>query len=251
MPRDRAAGRTGAPRSGWHRVLLAILVAAIVAVGFGVSRSSWFHVRRIQIAGADHLTRADVLRIAGISSSSNALWLDEVLAEERLEANPWVARADVQRVFPVTVRITVSERTAVAVASDGVHTVLLAGDGTPLGTGATMLASRRLSKGLPDIELLPAGTVEGSAPSPVGAARALGAMAPALRDLVKDVSVLSNGSLVLSFRGGETVLFGGPEQLFAKARAIERMFAWASWAGERIVRLSVVAPTAPSALFAN
>lgn len=251
MLRDRSTSRPKGARPAWTRVLRVAIVVAVLAAGLGVSRSSWFHVRRIEITGADHLSRAEVLRIAEISRSANALWLDEGGAEARLEAHAWVAQADIQVVFPVTVRITVIERTAVAVASDGLHEVFLAGDGTPLGTGATIEAAPRVSRGLPNIDLLPAGSVEGSPPDPVGAARALGAMTPALRDLVRNVSVRLDGTLVLSFRGGETVLFGGPGQPVAKARAIERMFAWAVAEGERILRLSVAAPTAPAVILAD
>lgn len=251
MLRDRSTSRPKAGRPRWTRVLRAAIVVAVAAAGLGVSRSSWFHVRRIEIAGAAHLSRSEVLQIAGISRSANALWLDEGRAEDRLEAHAWVARADIQVVFPVTVRITVTERTAVAVASDGLHDVLLAGDGTPLGTGTVIEAAPGTARGLPNIDLLPAGSVEGAAPDPLGAARALGAMTPALRDLVKNVSVQVDGTLVLSFRGGETVLFGGPGQPGAKARAIERLFAWAVAEGERIVRLSVVAPTAPAVILAD
>jgi cell division protein FtsQ len=247
----RPTSRPIAERPRWARVLRVAVVLLVAASGLVLSRSSWFHVRRIEIAGADHLSRGQVLEIAGISRSANALWLDEGGAEDRLEAHAWVARADIQVILPVTVRISVVERTPVAVASDGLYEVLLATDGTSLGTGAAIEAAPRTSGGLPHIDLLPAGTVDGAAPDPASAARAIGAMTPALRDVVKNVSVKLDGTLVLTLRGGGTVLFGSTGQPGAKARAIERMLAWADAEGERIIRLSVIAPTAPAVIFAD
>ncbi len=228
-----------------------MIVASIVVAGVSVSRSAWFHVRRLEVSGARHLSRAEVLEIAGISRSSNALWLDEGRAERRLVTNAWVADAEVQVVLPVTVRIAVVERTPVAVASDGLREVLLSGDGSSLGLGVTAGPRSGTPRGLPLIELLAARSVEGAAPTPVGAAVALGAMSPELRDRVKTVSVQLDGTLVLSMRDGPRVWFGSPTQVVAKARAIERLLVWGEAAGERILRLSVVAPGSPAATLAG
>lgn len=231
-------------------MLRTAISVAIILAGFGLSRSSWFHVRRIEVSGADHLSRTEILQIAGISRSSNALWLDEARAEGQLATHAWVASADVHVVFPVTVRIDLVERTPVAVATDGLHDVLIAGDGSSLGTGAAG-PPPGTPHGLPLIELLPAGSVEGEAPDPVGAARALGAMSAELLDRVKSVSVQLDGTLVLAIRGGPRIWFGSPTDAGAKARAIERMLGWAEAEGEQILRLSVVAPGAPAAILSR
>jgi cell division protein FtsQ len=248
----RRADRMRRPRSGRsRRLVVAAIVATVVVAGFAASRSSWFHVRRIEVSGAGHLSRAEVLEIAGISRSSNALWLDEGNAERRLLSHAWVAEADVQVVLPVTVRVLVVERTPIAVASDGLRVVLLSGDGSSLAVGATAGPRPGTPHGLPRIELLVARSVDGTAPNPVGAARALGAMSPELRDRVKGVSVQLDGTLVLTLRAGPTVRFGTPTQVAAKARAIERMLQWEAVEGERILRLSVVAPGSPAATLAG
>ncbi|MCI0633749.1 MAG: FtsQ-type POTRA domain-containing protein [Actinobacteria bacterium] len=248
----RRADRTRRPRSGRsRRLLVAAIVATVAAAGFASSRSSWFHVRRIEVSGAGHLSRAEVLEIAGISRSSNAVWLDEGSAERRLLSHAWVAEADVHVVLPVTVRVAVVERTAIAVASDGMREVLLSGDGSSLAVGATAGPRPGTPRGLPLIELLVARSVDGAAPNPVGAARALGAMSPELRDRVKSVSVQLDGTLVLTLRAGPTVWFGTPTQIAAKARAIERMLVWEETEGERILRLTVEAPASPAATLAG
>jgi cell division protein FtsQ len=248
----RTDGIRRPPGSGRsRRLLVAAVVATVVVAGFAASRSSWFHVRRIEVSGSGHLSRAEILEIAGISRSSNALWLDEGSAERRLRSHAWVAEADVQVVLPVTVRVAVVERTPIAVASDGLREVLLSGDGSSLAVGATDGPRAGSPRGLPLIELLAARSVDGAAPNPVGAARALGAMSPDLRDRVKSVSVQLDGTLVLTLRAGPTVWFGTPTQVAAKARAIERMLLWEETEGERILRLSVEAPASPGAILAG
>jgi cell division protein FtsQ len=228
---------------GRRRALIAVGSIALVIGGVGSSRSSVFDVRRIDVSGADHLHRPQIVRIAGISNATNALWLDEGVAERRLEAEPWIADADVHVTLPLTVQITVHERSPVAVTRGAVAS-LMAADGTALGSG-------RIPRGLPVIELGAAGPVEGIRPSPVGAARALGAMAPALRAQVARVRVLLDGSLELRLRGGPTVRFGTPEDAERKAVTIQRMLAWAGSEGTPLRTLSVVSALAPAATLAD
>ena len=223
--------------------LIAVGSVVLLIGGVAASRSSVFDVRRIEVSGADHLHRPQIVRIAGVSNATNALWLDEGVVERRLEAEPWIADADVRVTLPLTVEIAVHERSPVAVAQ-GAVTSLMAADGTALGSG-------RIPRGLPVIELGAAGPVEGIRPSPVGAARALGAMAPALRAQVARVRVLLDGSLELRLRGGPTVRFGTPEDAQRKAVTIQRMLAWAGSEGTPLRTLSVVSALAPAATLAD
>jgi cell division septal protein FtsQ len=143
--------------------------------------------------------------------------------------------------LPLTVEIVVHERAPVAVAR-GTVTSLMAGDGTVLGSGT-------VPRGLPVIELGGAANVEGIRPSPVGAARALGAMEPALRAQVARVRVLLDGTLEIRLRGGPTVRFGTPEDAERKAETIRRVLAWAESEGTPLRTISVVSALAPSATF--
>lgn len=222
-----------------------IAAASIVLLvgGLTASRSSAFDVRRLEVSGANHLHRARVLAIAGISRSTNVVWLDEGAAERRLDAEAWIADADVRATFPLTIEISITERSPVAVARGDV-VALMAADGTALGSG-------RAPRGLPVIDLGSMGPVEGVRPSPVGAARALGAMTPALRAQVARVRVLLDGTLEIRLREGPTVRFGTPEDARRKARAIERMLSWARGEGASIRTLSVVSPSAPAASLAG
>lgn len=216
------------------------MASIVSAVGLlAVSRSSVFDVRRFQVSGAEHLQRARVLAVAGITRSTNVLWLDEGAAARRLEAEPWVADADVRVTFPLTIDITVTERWPVAVARGNVVS-LMAADGTSLGSG-------RAPRGLPVIDLGAWAPIEGVRPSPVGAARVLGAMTPALRAQVARVRVLLDGTLELRLRDGPTVRFGTPEDARRKVGAIEGLLRWARTEGTEIRTMSVVSAWAPAA----
>jgi cell division protein FtsQ len=223
--------------------LIALGSVALVIGGVTASRSSAFDVRRIEVSGNDHLHRPQVVRIAGVTDATNALWLDEGEAERRLEAEPWIADADVRVTFPLNVEITVRERTPVALA-EGAVTSLMAADGTALGSGT-------VPRGLPVIDLGGAGSVEGVRPSPVGAARVLGAMTPTLRARVARVRVLLDGTLELRLRDGPTVSFGMPDDARRKAVTIGRMLVWARTQGTPLRTLSVVAALAPAATFVD
>jgi cell division protein FtsQ len=223
--------------------LIAVGSVALVIGGITASRSSAFDVRGIEVSGNEHLHRPQVVRIADITDATNALWLDEGEAERRLEAEPWIADADVRVTFPLNVEIVVRERTPVALAEGGL-TSLMAADGTALGSGT-------VPRGLPVIELGGVRPVEGIRPSPVGAARVLGAMTPALRAQVARVRVLLDGTLEVRLREGPTVSFGTPDDARRKAVTIRRMLAWARTQGTPLRTLSVVSALAPAATFVD
>ena len=213
-------------------------LAALVVGGALLSRTSFFDARRIEVSGSNHLRRAEVVEIAGVSEATNALWLDEGAAERRLEAEPWIADAEVSISFPLSIQIAVTERTPVAVL-DGIGG-LVAGDGTSLGTWDW--AGR-----LPRIDLGSVTAADGVPRSPVGAARAIGAMSPNLRSNVTRVRVMLDGTLDVHLRGGAIVRFGSPDDANRKVKAIRRVMAWARAEGTPIRTLSVVAPDAPAA----
>ena len=229
-------GSLGATR---RAAVIASVAVAFVAGAFLASRTSLLDVRRIEVSGGDHVHRAELVAIAGVSKQTNVLWFDEGAAERRLEAQPWIARADVSASLPLTIEIAVTERTPVAVMGDGAGS-LIAGDGTALGGTAR-------DGSLPRIELGTVTTAEGQPPSPVGAARVLGAMPPVLRSKVTRVGVMLDGTLELRLAGGTTVRFGTPDDAARKVEAIRRMLAWAEQEGNALRTVSVVAPTAPSA----
>jgi cell division protein FtsQ len=78
-----------------------------------------FDLRSLNVSGNARLTSPMVGKLAGLDSSTNVLWLSVDAAEQALEANPWVASAEVTRTLPSSVAVVVRERVPAAVISTG------------------------------------------------------------------------------------------------------------------------------------
>ena len=220
-------------------LLIAAAVFALGAAGLFVSRSAAFHARGVEVVGASHLSVAEVLARADVSTRTNVLWLDEGAVERRLEVDRWIAGADVRVSFPWTIEITVVERTPVAIAVDGEAGVIVAADGTALGPGGDM---RRL----PRIELPVTAMSEGAVASARGAALALGAMSRELRSRVSSVVVLADSTLELRLDDEVVVRYGRVVEPRRKAWIVEQVLAWAELEGERLAVVNVVSTESPA-----
>jgi len=235
-PRDRRPRRLHGVKR-WLPVAAA--AAALAAAAFFVSRSSVLHARGIEVLGGAHRSRAEIVAAAEVSRQTNVLWFDEAAVETRLEADPWIASADVGVSLPWTIEITVVERTPVAVATGAVGEVLVAADGTELGPASH-------SGGLPRIRLPIGPTFEGLHASPGPAARAIGAMGPDLRAKVASVTVAADGTLQVRLLGGVGIRYGSASELRRKAAALDRILAWAEAEGQSLATVNLVAPDLPA-----
>lgn len=91
-----------------------------------------FRISAVALSGNRHLSREEVLAIAGINGRTSLLFLDAAETREKLKANPWVGDATVQKLFPDRLAVAVVERAAFALwQSDGQISVI-ADDGTVL-----------------------------------------------------------------------------------------------------------------------
>ena len=227
----------------WQRWLAGVCGVAVLAGGGLVAgRSSLFAVDRIRVVGASHLGAGAVKRLAGIARDANVLFLDAGAVERRLEADPWIRRATVERAYPSTVTIRVEERAPVAaVPGDGGY-ALVAADGTLLEQGAPSPGALPLIAAEREVP-----TAAGPAP-PVGMpARALAALSPGLRARVATATVLGDGTLSLGLTGGVRVLFGTAERASQKGRVVEAILRWARAEDVALSVIDVRAPGSPAA----
>lgn len=108
-------------------------LAAIVAFGVGMLHTSMFRIEQVDVVGATHLSREDVLRIAKVTPGESIAVVNSDKAERRLEAHPWVLHARVDVKWPHAVNIKVVEQRAVAIApTSDKKFALLGPDGTVL-----------------------------------------------------------------------------------------------------------------------
>lgn len=218
----------------------ALAAVAVAAIVIAFSHSSAFRVRHVEVTGASTLSRADVVRLAGITPSTNFLWLDAGSIEQRLGSDAWIARAVVSRRLPWTIDIEVVERTAVANVRAGQGYMLVARDGVSLGTVA-------VAPGLPVIELP---EMMGTAPPGGGAASAPAQAIGGLnhdRSIVAGAVVNADGTFSVELDDGTQIAYGEPVQVPAKTGAALRILRWARATGTSLARISVVAADSPAA----
>lgn len=126
-----AAGNRPTPRSrgasAMERVIGAlVLVAAALALAAGAALilPSFLRITRYEIEGISTMTREEVLSAALVHEREFLFSIEPARVRAALEADPRVARAEVSRLFPNGLHISVTERKPVAallVEADGIQ----------------------------------------------------------------------------------------------------------------------------------
>ena len=133
----------GAPdhASRWRRrlrglALLAAIAALVASPWWGravLARMSFFRVRKVEILGVRYLAPSDVLRRLAVDTTAT-VWVELEPLARRVEADPLVATAKVERRLPGTLVVTVVEKVPVALvpARGGFRAYDRAGTALPL-----------------------------------------------------------------------------------------------------------------------
>lgn len=130
-----AAGRPANPRERRQRhqrgqalrvalgVLGGLLAVALVAVVvlFALRDSSAFEIASVEVEPTEHVSATDIQNLAQVPVGSTLLNVDTASLESALRRNPWVASVSFERVFPHTLKITITEQgiDALVVMSSG------------------------------------------------------------------------------------------------------------------------------------
>lgn len=119
---DRAeyAARVARERKRSRRWVIAlctaiVLVAALIVGGVAVSYSPTFVIDKIEVEGSEHLTTNDMNALAAVPQGSTLFSVDTDAIERSIERDAWVEKAEVTRVLPSTLKITITEREIAAV----------------------------------------------------------------------------------------------------------------------------------------
>ena len=110
-----------------HRTLRAgvaiFSVSLLLIGGFFVTQlllvSDLFRVDQITVQGNSRLTEQQAVALSDIEIGINTFNLDLALIGHKIEENPWVKQAQVQRIFPRQVVIRIKERQPVAIINLG------------------------------------------------------------------------------------------------------------------------------------
>ncbi len=109
-------------------VILAILGAAGAEL-YSYGKHNWrFRIDssdQIEVAGAQHVPRAQIMEVMGGDIGRNIFFIPLAHRKQQLEQIPWVESASVMRFVPNRLRIEIHERTPVAFARIGAHISLI------------------------------------------------------------------------------------------------------------------------------
>ncbi|HIY82477.1 MAG TPA: FtsQ-type POTRA domain-containing protein [Candidatus Rubneribacter avistercoris] len=93
----------------------ALVLLALAVGGVAVYFSSLFTIESVSVKGVEHLTAEDMQNMAGVPAGTTLLRVDAAGIRDNLLKNAWVQDVSVNRVFPDTLELAVTERTIEAV----------------------------------------------------------------------------------------------------------------------------------------
>ena len=222
---DRAGRRTRRrfARRQWARrwlslryVLVALVLVALVGTSIWlVFFSTTLQVKKVAVVGNDLLSDNRVREIAQVPLGEPLALVDLSRADARVGALAEVKSVDVTRTWPDGVRISVVERTAVAV-------VELAGRLRGLDAdGVVFREYKNVPQGMPRVQ------ASGSAGTDAlrEAATVVSALPEDLASRVDHVEVETVDQITLVMRDKRQVLWGSAEQSALKAEVVDKLLA--------------------------
>ncbi len=193
-----------------------VMVSALMFGGWGATRSPLLDVDGIDVEGASHTPRSEVLEASGVRFGQPMVDVDEGAAVRAVAALPWVRTATVERRWPDSVVIRVVERDPVAAAP-------AAGDGWAVvdATGQVLALLDSPPSNLLALDgIAPAGPPGSVLGGPAAGLLVVAAAVPAdLRTRVAAVQAGPEGGVELRLQPEGTVRLGPPQQLAEKFRA--------------------------------
>ncbi|UYP21026.1 FtsQ-type POTRA domain-containing protein [Rhodococcus sp. Z13] len=188
--------------------------AAVVAALLGAIAVAWFSpllsVRTVEVVGNELIGHEEVVEALAVAERTPLLQVDTAAAAQRVAAIPRAASARVQRVYPSTVRVTVTERVATVFfeAPDGTHSV--DAEGVDFAVEPPPMLTPRLVTPNP-------GTGD---PATRAAVQVLEALPPELRVQVATIEAPGESEVSLILADGRVVVWGGVDRSDRKAAVI-------------------------------
>ena len=183
-------------------------LALIICLGLLLWFVPVLKVGEITVTGAQQTAEEDIVTATGVPSGANMVRVDAARAARNVAALPWIERAHVERRFPGTVAVEVTERSAVLYATrpDGEHLIDAAGAPFIIGpppVGAVEITDTRED----DRELF------------AGAAAVVESLDEPLRAQLARVRAPGPYEITLVLLDGREIYWGAPEDNHDKSRA--------------------------------
>ena len=198
----------------WKYVVASVLLVALVA---GAIWLFWFSsvlaVRKVEVAGATSLSTTEVRAAAKVPVGEPLARVDIAAIGARVRALAVVRTVDVTREWPHAVRITITERTPVAVVELGGRLRGVDADGVVFRDYA------RAPLGLPRLQ-----TTSGTSRDALAEGAAVAAALPeTLASRVDPLEVQTVDVITLVLKDGRTVQWGSSEQSDLKAEVLQAL----------------------------
>lgn len=229
---------------GRHRLRLVagvLAVAAAIALAVGATRSPLFDVDYVDVRGMVRTERRQVVAAGRLGDHPALVDVDTAAVARRVEALPWVLRAEARRDWPGTVRVVLTERRPVASVPAGEgRWALVDASGRVLEVGTDMPA------GLPVIGNVAVPGRPGTSVEPAAgpSLRVAAALPSAIRPRVADVAVHAGGEVELQLvPPGGIVRLGRTDDLRRKLEALATVLERADLS--RLAVVDVQVPAAP------
>jgi cell division protein FtsQ len=217
-------------------IILLVLIAAAVTVYF----SPAFSISNLRGEGISYITDTRITKTAAVSANSTLLRLDLNGITERLKTDPWIADVAIERQFPDTLVLNITERTPLAKVEIAPQSAvakatqwLVSSDNVWLGLIDTLAATgvvidNEQLKAMPlikDIQptVQPADGAVVSDDGIVNAISVLGGFSPQMRALVATISAPNKAGTILGLTNGVGVAFGAAEDISLKETTINTM----------------------------
>ncbi len=196
-----------------YAVALVLLVTLVIIAGWLVLFSAALSVKKVEVAGNSLLPDRRVLRIADVPAGKQLAFVDLADAARRVATLREVKDVDVTRVWPDTVLITVTERTAVAV-------VELAGRIRGLDAeGMVFREYKSVPVGMPRVRP----TTSTGTDALKEAAGVVAALPDGLSPRIDHVEVQTIDQITLVLRDGREVQWGSAEDSALKAQVLAEL----------------------------
>lgn len=210
------------PRRHWPWLLAVVLVLALLAgAAYVAYRTPVLGVHTVAVSTpTGELTdevRGEVVDAAGVATDTPLITVDLESVRRRVLAVPQVASASVSRHWPGDLRITVTQRTAVAVTKANGAVWLLDATGVPY-----LEVSGAAPAGLLTIDLA---TPSAGDPATMAGLAVVGQLEAPIRDQVASVSAPSSYRVSLTLRDGRVVVWGGTDRGAKKMQILPAVLA--------------------------
>ncbi|MGW1377252.1 cell division protein FtsQ/DivIB [Streptomyces sp. NPDC002446] len=209
-------------RAPGRRGLIIITVLAVLLGAFGVwvlCASNWLRLERVRATGTEVLTPREVVAAAGAPMNTPMISVDTDELARRLRARlPRIKTVDVERSWPHTIGLKVTERTPELLMPVGGKYVEVDAEGVRFATvAAAPKGVALLEMAVSDSPSLRQFGIDRLRRAAVDVARDL---PPSVRKNLHKVRVRSYDAITLELSGGRTVAWGSREQGAEKAKVL-------------------------------